>query len=112
MKKSLYEVIFFDFDGVLVESVEIKTQSFEKMYERFGTAVSNGVKEYGRKAGGLSRYEKFVYCHSKFLDQSLSEDELETLSDEYSSLVLEEVKNCEAVSGSIEFLQRAKKDFR
>ena len=38
-----YKNIIFDFDGVLAESMHIKTQAFYKLYEPFG----NNVAEQG-----------------------------------------------------------------
>ncbi len=31
--KNRYDVLFFDFDGVLADSVEVKTNAFAKMFE-------------------------------------------------------------------------------
>ena len=33
------ESIFFDFDGVIADSVNVKTEAFAKMYESYGKEV-------------------------------------------------------------------------
>ncbi len=42
------KAIFFDFDGVLADSVEIKTLAFAKLFEQYGKEVVNIVVEHHR----------------------------------------------------------------
>ena len=38
--------IVFDFDGVIKESVDIKTKAFAKLYSKFGEKVLNNVLKH------------------------------------------------------------------
>lgn len=65
MKK--YKSIIFDCDGVILNSNEIKTESFRKVLSNFDT---NAVKEfinYHKNNGGISRYIKFDYFLNEIL---------------------------------------------
>jgi beta-phosphoglucomutase-like phosphatase (HAD superfamily) len=61
---------FFDFDGVLVNSVGIKTEAFESMFKRFGPEVLHRVLEHHRHHGGISRVDKIQYSHTHFVEES------------------------------------------
>ena len=56
-----FEAIFFDFDGVLVESVDIKTTAFARLYAGHGEPVADAVVAYHRQNMGTSRFVKFRY---------------------------------------------------
>ena len=49
--------IFFDFDGVIAESVSAKTDAFEEMYLPYGKDIAAKVVDYHKLHGGVSRYE-------------------------------------------------------
>ena len=101
-----YEAIFLDFDGVLVESTEIKSRAFRSLYREFGTDVVERVMRHHRSNEGISRLDKISYCHKEFLDVELTERDLAALGRRYSSVVEDEVVACDWVAGAREFLER------
>ncbi len=101
-----YEAVFFDFDGVLVESAAIKTQAFKTLYAEYDEDVIGKVLAHHAEHEGISRVEKIKYCHRAFLNQNLSDQELSVLTSRYSKLVIDAVVSCPAVSGSLDYLQR------
>ena len=56
--------IIFDFDGVIAQSVEVKTEAFADMYKEYGKAVVNKVVQHHEDNGGMSRFEKFRLYHN------------------------------------------------
>lgn len=102
----MIKVIIFDFDGVLVESVDVKTRAFARMFDEEGEAVVRMVTDYHLKNGGLSRVHKFRYYYEEILERSLSETKLRELCDTFSRLVIDEVINSPYVNGAKEFLDR------
>ena len=52
------KLFIFDFDGVIVDSVDIKTEAFGEIYSNYGSSITEKVKNYHIENGGLSRYEK------------------------------------------------------
>lgn len=101
-----YKNIIFDFDGVLAESVHIKTKAFYQLYAQYGKEIAEKVVEHHRANGGMSRYEKFPYYHKVFLDIDLSDNDVEELSKDFSNLVIDGVVNADEVSGALGFLNK------
>ncbi|MDA9560644.1 HAD hydrolase-like protein [Schleiferiaceae bacterium] len=98
--------IFFDFDGVIAESVGAKTDAFEEMYRPYGEDIASKVVEYHRLNGGVSRYEKFKYFHNVFLNESIDTEKIDELAAEFSNLVLDKVINSEEVLGARYFMEK------
>lgn len=104
--RGVIEAVIFDFDGVLVESVDVKTQAFAKMFESYGPEVLRKVIDFHLAHGGMTRYDKFRYYYGELLQEPLSEDKLGELSDRFSQLVVDEVIAAPYVKGAEEFLER------
>ena len=71
-----FSAIIFDFDGVIAESVEIKTEAFRDMYAPYGKEVSDKVVDHHLKNGGMSRFEKIPFYHRSFLGKDLSKSQI------------------------------------
>lgn len=97
---------FFDFDGVLIDSVGVKTDAFRTLFAPYGETVLAEVLEHHRLNGGISRIDKIQYAHTHFLGTPLSEAELKDWGRRYSSLVVERVVNAPWIDGAQEFLTR------
>lgn len=104
-----YDAIFFDFDGVVVDSVHIKTQVFYNMYLPFGEEIAHKAKQHHIENGGVSRFEKFKLYHKEFLGKELDEDGVKQLANEFSSRVKDAVIAANIVPGIIEVLEESSK---
>ena len=83
----IYRNIIFDFEGVLAESLHIKTHAFYQLYEQYGKDISQKVVVNHNENGGMSRYEKFPYYHKSFLNIVLSTEQVNQLSNDFSKIV-------------------------
>ena len=99
------DAIFFDFDGVLVDSVFIKEKAFGQLYAEYGSEVMEKVMLHHRCHGGVSRFEKFQYYHREFLGKELSQDDINDLNNQFSTLVMELVINAEELPGAEQTLR-------
>lgn len=98
--------IFFDFDGVIAESVSAKTEAFRELYLPYGKEVASKVVDHHIHHGGVSRFEKFKIYHNTFLGRDITEEQIQELAKEFSNLVLEKVINSEEVKGANEFIKK------
>ncbi len=98
--------VFFDFDGVLAESVSAKTEAFREMYLPYGEQVANSVEAYHLAHGGVSRFEKFKYWERELLGKECGQEELDALATTFSNLVLQKVIDADEVEGATGFLKK------
>jgi len=96
--------IFFDFDGVLAESVNIKTEAFKQMYLYKGEDFANKVKQYHLENGGVSRFEKFKVFNGDWLGEEINQHKIDELAQIFSDLVIDGVVNSPEVKGALDFL--------
>lgn len=101
-----YRVIVFDFDGVLADSVEVKTKAFEVVFEEWGKKVQQQVVAHHRQHGGMTRKEKFLYYYRHYLNLELDTEGLSSLCERFSSLVVEKVIASPEIFGAEDFLKR------
>ncbi|WP_296634946.1 HAD hydrolase-like protein [Polaribacter sp.] len=98
--------IFFDFDGVIAESVSAKTEAFKEMYLPYGEEIAKQVVKYHTIHGGVSRFEKFKYWEKKFFDKDIDDERVNELAKQFSNLVLDKVINSKEVPGVNAFLRK------
>lgn len=107
MKTAHWQAIIFDFDGVVVESGDIKTQAFGNLYRTYGETVMTAVMQYHSANGGMSRYQKFHYFQQHLLKKPpLTPDEEQQLDRRFSELVVEAVIASETVPGAAELIRK------
>lgn len=85
--------IIFDFDGVILDSVPIKTKAFKKLFESFSNEQVEKFIDYHKKNGGISRYLKIKIFFEDILYQSISKKEIQNYAKKYSELTREELTN-------------------
>ena len=102
----MIKAIIFDFDGVIAESTNIKTDAFVSIYNEYSEEVQARVKDYHVKNSGISRYKKILYYQKEILEQDYSEDAINDLANKFSEIVLQKVIESEYVKGSKEFIER------
>lgn len=101
----MIRALAFDFDGVLVESVDVKTRAFRRLFASDGADVTERVVDYHLRNGGVSRFEKFRYIYREILARPLSDDRFQQLCDDFATLVVEEVVAAPEVPGANAFLR-------
>lgn len=101
----MISLLLFDMDGVLIESVDAKTNAFRRAFSRYPVLLDE-IMQYHIDNPGISRYEKIPYIFRYILNIPLTkQDEKELLSD-LSEFVNEEMMGVELVSGCHEFFTR------
>jgi len=97
------KVIFWDFDGVIKDSVAVKSDAFEQLFLPFGKEVAIRVRNHHEANGGMSRYDKLP-IYLEWADQVVSTDSINEYAKKFSQLVKNKVINSEWVAGVLDYL--------
>lgn len=100
MKLSEIQAVFWDFDGVIADSVNVKTQAFEEMFAPYGESICQQVVAHHKLHGGISRVEKIDYSFRHYVGQPLSREELDDKCEIYSTLVKQKVIESPLIKGA------------
>lgn len=99
----MIKAIVFDVDGVLLESLDIKTRAFATLFSSHPEHLDT-IVQFHIKNGGMSRFDKFRFIYRDILKKQLSEEEFTSLCSRFKELVMSGVLSSEMVEGSREFL--------
>ena len=102
------EYIFWDFDGVIKDSVEVKSNAFFKLFEEFGHDIALRVRSHHEDNGGLSRFEKLP-IYLKWAGKKPTEELLSEYCVKFSQLVKQDVIESKWVPGVLEFIRKNNK---
>lgn len=92
--------IVFDFDGVILESADVKTEAFLELYAAHGPALVEKVRAHHLANLGISRFKKFAWIAEHLLGSKLSEADSAALGERFSSLALARVLAAPMVPGA------------
>ena len=109
---SSIHAIVFDFDGVLAESVEVKTRAYALLFDEEKEDAVNQFVDYHIKNGGISRFEKIKLFYRDILQRPLSDKRFQELVLRFSRLVIDEVVAAPWVEGAREFLIQNEKQYK
>jgi len=101
----MISTIIFDFDGVILESVSVKTDAFRTLFSGVPEHVDE-IVQFHMDNGGMSRFDKFRYIYENILKKDLDPATFKALSEKFSALVFERVLNVPFVPGAGEFLKK------
>ncbi|RQR51579.1 HAD family hydrolase [Burkholderia sp. Bp9140] len=99
--------IAFDFDGVILDSVQLKADLFVECYEGMLDAhQKNAILAYQALHGGIGRVEKFGYFERAVFGREPDRTTVATLADRYSRLLMTRIASCAELPGARAFLER------
>ncbi|MFN8413194.1 MAG: HAD-IA family hydrolase [Anaerolineales bacterium] len=99
------KAILFDFDGVIVDSVNIKTEAFRELFSHEKEHLVE-IIDFHLANGGMSRFVKFEIIYRDILNKPLSNEKLQELGESFSRLVSQKVAECQYMPGALEFIQK------
>lgn len=98
------KLIFWDFDGVIKESVEVKTRAFVQLFQPFGVEVADRVRAHHEANGGMSRFDKLpLYLGWAGIEPT--EGRVSSYCKQFSQLVLQGVIDAPWVLGAEDYLR-------
>src|SRR3989338_310038 len=100
----MIKAVIFDIDGVILETVNIKTNAFGDLFHKFPN-YRKTILDYHKRHLGISRYVKFRFIHERILKLPLSKKQEKQLGRRFSRIVLQKVLRSPFVPGALKFLQ-------
>ena len=96
-------LVFWDFDGVIKDSVEVKTQAYFQLFEPFGSVVAEKVRKHHEVHGGMSRFDKLpIYMQWAGLEPNQST--VSEYCEQFTQRVLQGVIDAPWVAGVERYL--------
>ncbi|MEM6321513.1 MAG: HAD hydrolase-like protein [Bacteroidota bacterium] len=104
MKKN---ILVFDFDGIVLESVRSKLQAFKKWVPNEHLAYREAFCEYNRNAFGKSRNVQIRHFYEGILGEQISESALNAAIQRFSDINAQTIHQADWVPGIQQFLAEA-----
>jgi phosphoglycolate phosphatase-like HAD superfamily hydrolase len=98
-------IVFWDFDGVIKDSVAAKSDGFERLFLNYGCEVASRVRRHHEAHGGVSRYEK-IPIYLSWVGEPGSAAQVQQFCEDFSKLVRQAVIDSPWVPGVREYLQK------
>ena len=96
--------IFWDFDGVIKDSVEIKSNAYEELFSQWGDVVAIRVRDHHKLNGGMSRFDK-IPLYLSWTNEKINETLIKRLCEDFSQLVKSKVINSPWVPGACDMIR-------
>lgn len=88
-------IVFWDFDGVIMNSNKVRDQGFRKVLKEFPQDQVDQLMDYHQENGGLSRYVKFRYFFEEIRKEEISNDDIQHLANKFSEVMLDNLMDSE-----------------
>ena len=96
-----YSYLFFDCDGVILNSNNIKTEAFFEVAKEFGIKKANKLVEYHINNGGISRFQKIKYFQENIIFNN-NKEIYKRLIKKYGEIVKKELLKSDISDGIYE----------
>lgn len=97
--------VVFDFDGVLVDSVDVKSAAFAALYPDESEAFRARVVRHHLAHGGVSRHRKIAHYERLRTGEPATDSRVAELADRFARLVVDQVIAAPAMPGAEELLR-------
>ena len=107
------ETIFWDFDGVILDSMNVRDWGFRKIFKGYSESQVEDLIHYHRINGGLSRYVKIRHFYENILNQPITEERVLEYAEQFSILMKSELTNKEnLIMDAVNFIESNYKNYR
>lgn len=108
----MIKVIFWDFDGVILDSMPVRDIGFRKIFEKHPIELVDELIIYHRNNGGLSRFHKIKYFYNNLLNEDISEKVINDYANKFSIIMKEELtKRKYLITQTVEFIKNNHKKY-
>lgn len=111
MDNEIISTILWDFDGVLLNSNEVRDKGFLEVLKDFPEEEVNQLMRFHQANGGLSRYVKFRYFFEKIREEAITAEEIQEWANKFSKIMLHSLINNELlIEETINFVKKNHKN--
>lgn len=97
-------VVFWDFDGVIKDSVAVKGDAFERLFAPYGNELGERIRQHHGQHGGVSRYEK-IPLYLRWAGEADTPERVDDLCGQFARLARQAVIESPWVPGVREYLE-------
>lgn len=101
-KNTYVKLIITDFDGVVLESEQAKSQAFYDCFSPFPEYVDQ-IMAYHHDNTAISRYDKFEYIYKEIFKREYTKEERNWVARRFNDIVFQKVIESPPISGAFEF---------
>tara|TARA_B110000238_G_C16002083_1_gene384943 strand:- start:208 stop:858 length:651 start_codon:yes stop_codon:yes gene_type:complete len=107
-----FNTVFWDFDGVIKDSVEVKNIAFERLFSECDKKTLIAIRNHHKENSGLSRFEK-IPIYLSWAGKNTSSKNIQKYCQKFSTLVKDSVIDSAWVPGVKKYLKNnyLKKNF-
>ncbi len=103
----MIKVVFWDFDGVILDSMPVRDVGFRKIFEQYPNSLVEQLIVYHRSNGGLSRFHKIKYFYNQILNKEISEEQIQQYADQFTLIMKEELTKKEyLIEQTVDFIKQ------
>jgi HAD superfamily hydrolase (TIGR01549 family) len=96
-------VIFWDFDGVIKDSLDVKSRAFENLFLPYGEDIALRVRAHHESNGGVSRFEK-IPLYLSWAGEPVTPERVAEYCDQFAKSVKQSVIDAPWVPNVREYL--------
>lgn len=85
------KTIIFDFDGVIIDSMEVRDYGFRKIFEKYSENKVEELIKYHRENGGLSRFHKIKHFYNNIINSNIEDDDVMNYANKFSLIMRDEL---------------------
>ncbi|MBT3546843.1 MAG: HAD family hydrolase [Flavobacterium sp.] len=89
MKLNKIQTLFWDFDGVVMDSNAVRDRGFEEVLNGYPKNEVDALMTFHQDNGGLSRYVKFRYFFEDIRGESITEAQVKIWAEKFSKIMME-----------------------
>ena len=106
MVDSKFNVILWDFDGVILNSNEIRDFGFKIVLDKYPASQVDKLMKFHNENGGLSRYVKFRYFFEEVRREKVTNSQINEWADKFSFIMKKKLVNQDLIiNETVDFIK-------